>query len=209
MTPHDTPCTRWFESSKPAEIAANQAFAVHSTDVPVGWERLLLQTMRQLVQVRTVGRQFALSCMTVSFDGEVLDVDIPWSDEVLMGITRRCAEQSRFICRHCGKRGLLRRFGMHDAAVLCAQCAAPELLHCAIDDAVRYPGLMTIGGCVNDLRRVPEVLRRTFIRASRSGGAADTDTEPRMAAPDFRRWVANLQRLQTRLPPPTCFNALK
>lgn len=209
MSQHDTPCIRWFDSRKPAKDAARLAWGFHSADVPFGWMELLLQTMRQLVQVRTSARELSLSLLTVSVDGERLEVDIPWGDAVLQGIARRCEERSRFICRQCGKRGLLRRFGMHDAAVLCARCAAPELLHSAIDDATRYPGLMAIGGRVDDLRRVPEVLRKTFIQAARSGCVVDAAAEPHMDAADFRRWVAHLQRLQTRLPPPTCLRASK
>jgi hypothetical protein len=180
----------------PAQKSIDIAAHVYGA-MPPGWQALWRQTVRQLVNARTSDREFALMYLSVDWDNGLLELDMPWADEVLTGIARRCAQRSRFICRQCGKPGLLRRFDMSDAAVLCARCAAPELLHRAIDDTVKYPGLIAIGGRVDDVQRVPEVLRKAFVRAARSNDA----TGPTMDAAAFHRWVAQLQRVQSVLPP--------
>lgn len=190
----------WYAHDLPAKDSLHIAAHVYGT-LPPGWQRLWRQTVRQLVNARTADRELSLMCLTVDWDRGLLELDLPWADEVLIGIARRCAQRSRFICRQCGKAGLLRQFGMSEAAVLCARCAAPELLHRAIDDAVKYPGLIAIGGRVDDVRRVPEVLRKAFVRAARRDDVLGDVAPLSMDVASFRRWVAQLQRVQSVLPP--------
>lgn len=188
--------SRWYAHGTPAKDSLHIAAHVYGA-IPPGWLSLWRQTVRQLVNARTPEREFALMYLSVDWDNGLLELEMPWADEVLSGIARRCAQRSRFICCHCGKPGLLRRFDMSDVAVLCARCAAPELLHRAIDDTVKYPGLIAIGGRADDVRRVPEVLRKAFVKAARR----DDATGPNMDAASFRQWVAQLQRVQSVLPP--------
>ncbi|PND37951.1 hypothetical protein C1O66_10710 [Paucibacter aquatile] len=188
--------SRWYAQDLPAKDSLQIAAQVYGV-IPTGWLALWRKTMRQLVNARTPDREFSLMYLSVDWDNGLLELDMPWADEVLTGIARRCARRSCFICRQCGKPGLLRRFDMSDVAVLCARCAAPELLHRAIDDTVKYPGLIAIGGSADDARRVPDVLRKAFVRAARR----DDATGPAMDAAGFRQWVAQLQRVQSVLPP--------
>ena len=194
-----SPGTRWYAHDLPAKDSLHIAAHVYGT-MPPGWQLLWRQTVRQLVNARTAARDLSLMCLTVDWDRGLLELDLPWTDEVLTGIARRCAQRSRFICRQCGKAGLLRQFGMSEAAVLCARCAGPELLHRAIDDTIKYPGLIAIGGRVDDVRRVPEVLRKNFIQAARRDDASEDTASLSMDAISFRRWVAQLQRVQGVLP---------
>lgn len=182
---------RWFDPANPPRAAI--AVAVHMFgEVPLGWQKLLRETLNALVAVRTADRSFSLNYLSVEFENHQLEFDVPDPDRVLAGICRRCAQRSKSICQKCGRRGRLRMFNMNDSAVLCPRCAAPELLHRAIDDAIGYPGLIAVGGRVEGPRQVPEVLRRTFMRATDTGV---------MDACQFRKWLGELKRLKRSLPP--------
>lgn len=191
---------RWFDPSHPPE----QAFSIAAplfVSIPAGWQALWKDTLRQLVSVRTADREFSLNYLSLELEDSLLQLDMPSPDPVLLGIARRCAERSKFICRQCGRRGKLRQFNTHEAAALCAQCAAPELLGRAIDDVIRFPSLICIGGRADKLRRVPEVLRKLFARAARQSALNDDVAEPSMDAAEFRRWVAHLEQVRSFLPP--------
>lgn len=182
---------RWFDPAHPPQAAI--AVAAHMfAEVPQGWKKLFRETLSAFVAVRTADRAFSLNYLSVEFENYQLEFDVPDPDKVLTGICRRCAQRSKSICQKCGRRGRLRMFNMIDAAVLCPYCAAPELLHRAIDDALRYPGLIAVGGRVEGPQQVPEVLRRTFMRATDTG---------MMDARQFRKWLEELKRLKRSLPP--------
>ncbi|MDC8774429.1 hypothetical protein [Roseateles albus] len=182
---------RWFDPSKPPKAAI--AIAIHMfAEVPLGWQKLFYETLNALVAVRTADRAFSLNYLAVEFENHQLEFDMPDPDRVLAGICRRCAQRSKSICQKCGRRGRLRMFNMTDAAVLCPRCAAPELLHRAIDDALTYPGLIAVAGRVESPQRVPEVLRGAFMRATEAGA---------MDARQFRKWLDELKRLKRMLPP--------
>lgn len=182
---------RWFDPTKPPKAAI--AIAAHVFgEVPPGWRKLLGETLNALVAVRTEDRAFSLNYLSVEFENHQLEFDVPDPDRVLAGICRRCAQRSKSICQQCGRQGRLRMFNMTDAAVLCPRCAAPELLHRAIDDALGYPGLIAVGGRVECPQQVPEVLRHSFMRAAETG-AMDTR--------QFRKWLDELKRLKRSLPP--------
>lgn len=193
---------RWFNPSHSPE----QAFSIAAplfVSIPAGWQALWKDTLRQLVSVRTADREFSLNYLSLELDDNLLQLDMPSPDPVLLGIARRCAARSKFICRQCGRRGKLRQFNTHEAAALCAKCAAPELLRRAIDDVTKYPGLICIGGRADKLRRIPEVLRKPFALASRQSALRNDAAEPSMDATEFRRWVARLEQVRSFLPPCT------
>ncbi len=193
---------RWFDPSHSPE----QAFSIAAplfVSIPAGWQALWKDTLRQLVSVRTADREFSLNYLSLELEDSLLQLDMPSPDPVLLGIARRCAACSKFICRKCGRRGKLRQFNMHEAAVLCAQCAAPELLCRAIDDVIRFPGLICIGGRADKLRRIPEVLRKPFAHAARQSALSGDAADPSMDAAEFRRWVAHLEQVRFFLPPRT------
>lgn len=186
-----TSVLHWFDHATPPDRALSMAASAF-VSMPLGWKALWKDTLRQLIAARTPEREFSLNFMSIEFENGVLEVDMPWPDDVLQGIARRCEARSRFICRECGRPGLARRFDMVESAVLCARCAAPELLHRAIDDVLKYPGLTCISGCVDDVKRVPDVLRRSFATSSRGH---------QMNMDQFRRWCRELGRMQPTLPP--------
>lgn len=196
---------RWFDPSHSLEQAVSIAAPLF-VSIPAGWQALWKDTLRQLVSVRTADREFSLNYLSLELEVSLLQLDMPSPDPVLLGIARRCAARSKFICRKCGRRGKLRQFNTYEVAALCAQCVAPELLCRAIDDVIKYPSLICIGGRADKLRRIPEVLRKPFARAARQPALSGDMAEPSMDAAEFRRWVAHLEQVKSFLPP--CASAL-
>lgn len=185
----------WFDHAIPPDRALSIAVSAF-VSMPPGWKALWKNTLKQLIAVRTPDREFSLNFLSAEYDNGVLELDMPWADDVLQGIARRCEVRSRFICRQCGQPGLLRQFDMLESVVLCARCAAPELLHRAIDDVLNYPGLICVSGIVDGVKQVPDVLRRSFARSS-SG--------LRMNPDQFRNWSMDLEKLKPSLPPRQAF----
>lgn len=192
--------SRWFDHAHSSEQAISMAIHLFVA-IPSGWMALWRDTLRQLVAVRTHDREFPLNYLSLEFENGLLELDMPYTDAVLTGIARRCAARSRCICRLCGRRGQVRHFGMMESAVLCARCAAPQLLHCAIDDVLNFPGLIAIGGRVEGLKQVPEVLRRAFLDAASNLRDVEDGRDPHMDAVRFRQWSSELKRLKRALPP--------
>lgn len=192
----------WFDPGHSSERSLSIAASLF-VSIPTGWQALWKDTLRQLISVRTSDREFSLNYLSLELDNNLLQLDMPSPDPVLLGIARRCAERSKFICRQCGQRGKLRQFNTHEAASLCAQCAAPELLCRAIDDVIKFPSLICIGGRADKLRRIPTVLRKSFARAARQSVLNGIAVEPSMDAAEFRRWVAHLEQIRPFLPPST------
>lgn len=185
-----TSAPRWFDHAIPPDRALFIAASAFVT-MPPGWKALWRSTLKQLIAVRTPDRELSLNYLSTEYDNGLLELDMPWADDVLQGIARRCEARSRFICRQCGQQGLLRQFDMSESAVLCARCAAPELLNRAIDDVLNYPGVICVGGRVDCVEQVPDVLRRSFA-TSASGLQMSTD--------QFRNWSLKLKRLKSSLP---------
>ncbi|GKT14966.1 hypothetical protein AVHY2522_06510 [Acidovorax sp. SUPP2522] len=192
--------TYWFEYAATTEDAITIAMNIYGA-VPPGWQRLWRDTVRQLLAVRTPARERSLGNLLPDFDTDSLDVTMPFADRVMLGIARRCTQRSRCTCRQCGRPGRPRWFNAHEAMVLCPRCAAPELLRRAIDDLVRYPGLIAVGGCVDGPERVPEVLRRAFRRRAEYLVANGTLSEPSMKRSTLDAWTRELKCLQRFLPP--------
>ncbi len=192
--------TPWFNPSTPAGDALPAALKAIG-DVPIGWRPLLRDALCAMIAVRTKAREFSLLYISVECDDGRLILDMPFSDSVLDGVARRCSERSRFICQECGRRGKVRQFGMGEAAVLCPRCAAPELLHRAIDDLDQFRGLIAHGGVLSDIQLLPTVLHRLF-RPAASTGAFDSRIGPIMDKATLARWIDSLKRMKSSLPPP-------
>jgi len=198
--------THWFDYAATTEDAINIAMKIYGA-IPPGWQRLWRDTVRQLLAVRTPARERALGYLLPEFDTDALQLSMPFADRVLIGIARRCTQRSRCMCRQCGRPGQQRWFNMHEAMVLCPRCAAPELLHRAINDLVRYPGLIAVGGRVDSPERVPEVLRRDFRSQSKRLVWQGQSFAASMDRAGLDAWTGQLNKLQRFLPPLSCIPA--
>ena len=200
-TPEELTGVSWYDSS--LTVTEAQCLAWKEFEwLPPGWRKLFEELVRRLIAIRSPERALSFMTMTFECDEGFLEMDALSLDSVLRGIARKVRARSLMTCSACGRRGLPRRLVGGQVTSLCSSCAAPRMLVTAIDEVSQLVAIATVGGRRVGADDVPEVLRSHFGRfaaANRSlGGSASPLT---MDSDTYRRWIADLESLDTRPPP--------
>jgi hypothetical protein len=127
--------------------------------------------------------------MHVCVTGEFLQlIFLGGEDRVLDGIAARCTRRSLRLCRQCGRAGKERVFDHYDREVLCARCATPRLLAHEVEGFRAMLPLLNLMSTIH-VKRVPPLLRRSFIRAAN----ATSPREAEMGITEFEHWLSGLR----------------
>lgn len=131
---------------------------------PVGWLPLALELAMQLQGLRQGHPNLADLVIRRLYvqNGIALTADVNDYETIpVHGVIRKYKTRSRHTCSRCSAPGRERRFGPHDKRILCADCAAPLLLHREVQ---HFDAMLDehFGNATLPLRSVPAGLRQNL-----------------------------------------------